>query len=120
MIVAIPTDNDRIDSPVCVSFGRSPYYLLHNTETGKDEFFPNPAADAPGGAGIQAAQFLVDRKADALITVRAGQNAGEVLLAAGVAVWKASGHTAAEELKALEAGNLSRLNSFHAGFHGRA
>ena len=120
MIVAIPTEESHSGSPLCVSFGRAPYFMFYDTDKKTSEFFPNPGAKAAGGAGIQAAQFVVDHKAEALVTVRAGQNAGEVLLAAGVAVWKASGHTAAEELKALEAGNLSRLNSFHAGFHGRA
>ena len=39
------------------------------------EILDNPAAQAEGGAGLQAAQFLVDQQAEALITVRCGQNA---------------------------------------------
>ncbi|MEA4964646.1 MAG: NifB/NifX family molybdenum-iron cluster-binding protein [Oscillospiraceae bacterium] len=118
MIVAIPVDDDR--ETICVSFGRAPYFLIHHSETGATELVGNPAAEAQGGAGIQAAQLVADQGANALITVRCGQNAAKVFQAAGIAVYKADGLSAAENLNALSEGKLSVLTSFHAGFHGRA
>ena len=47
----------------------------------------NPAAEAQGGAGIQAAQFLVDQGADVLITVRCGQNAADIFGTAGMKIY---------------------------------
>lgn len=117
MKVLIPVDDSREN--VCVSFGRAPYFLIHNTETGASELAGNPAAEAQGGAGIKAAQFVVDKGADALVTVRCGQNAADVFKAAGVAIYRADGPSAAENLGALSEGKLSVLTSFHAGFHGR-
>ncbi len=116
MIVAIPTDEDR--KTVCVSFGRAPYFLFHNFDTKESVAQANPAAQAQGGAGIQAAQFVVDRRADAVITVRCGQNSAEVLQAAGIAVYQAAGSAVDENLKALAEGKLAVLTHFHAGFHG--
>ena len=116
MIIAIPLDESKEN--VCVSFGRAPYFLFHDTETNISETVTNTAAQAQGGAGIKAAQLVADRHADVVITVRCGQNAAEVLLAANIAVYKAAGTSAAENLAALSEGKLEKLQSFHPGFHG--
>lgn len=115
MKIAIPLDENEKD--VCVSFGRAPLYLF--CEDGKTEILPNPAADAEGGAGIKAAQFLVDQAATALITIRCGQNAANVFQAAGMKIYEAKkGCTAAENLEALANNQLEELTHFHAGYHG--
>lgn len=116
MIIAIPLDENKKD--VCVSFGRAPYFLIHKTESGISDIIPNPAASAAGGAGIKAAQAVVDAGADTLITVRCGENAAEVLQAAEIKIYKAQGENAAENLTAGAEGRLAELTHFHAGFHG--
>lgn len=114
MKIAIPLDENRQD--VCIVLARAPYFLF--SEDGTESIVENPAAQAQGGAGIQAAQFLVDSHADALITVRCGQNAAEVFKAAGMTLYKADGKTAKENLTALREGKLAELTQFHGGFHG--
>lgn len=116
MIVAIPVDDTREN--ICVSFGRAPYFLFCG-EDGSSRIGQNPAAQAEGGAGIQAAQFVADQGAQALITVRCGENAAEVLKAAGIAIYQADGLSAAHNAAALAEGRLPLLTRFHAGFHGR-
>lgn len=116
MKIAVPVDENRKD--VCVSFGRTPYFLFHDTETGAEEFVENPAAQAPGGAGLKAAQCVADNEADVLITVRCGENAAEVLKAAEIKIYKAAGGDAAENIKAFKEEKLEELTHFHAGFHG--
>ncbi|MBN1778404.1 MAG: NifB/NifX family molybdenum-iron cluster-binding protein [Clostridiales bacterium] len=116
MIIAIPLDENK--ETVCVSFGRAPYYLFHNTETNTSETLKNPAAKASGGAGIQAAQFAADHQTNAFITVRCGQNASEVLLASGINIYKAAHAAVADNLKAFMEGKLEKLTHFHPGFHG--
>ena len=79
----------------------------------------NPAAQAQGGAGIQAAQFVVDRRADAVITVRCGQNSAEVLQAADIAVYQAAGSAVDGKPESPCGGKACRSwTHFHAGFHG--
>lgn len=114
MKIAIPLDENQQD--ICVSFGRAPYFLF--AEDGKEQILENPAADAEGGAGLQASQFLVDEGTEALITVRCGQNAADVLNAAQIAIYKNEGTGARENLQALKAGKLNPLTHFHAGYHG--
>lgn len=116
MKIMIPLDENKVD--VCVSFGRAPFFLLHDTESGNSECLENPAAQSQGGAGIKAAQFVVDHHADALITVRCGENAAEVFKASGMKIYKADGKSAEEEIIELQEGRLGELTHFHAGFHG--
>ena len=117
MIIAIPVNENNAEPSICVSFGRAPWFLFHNTETGETQTLENPAANAEGGAGIKAAQFVVDHHANVLITVRGGENAAEVLLAEEIQIYKAQGSTAKENLAAFMEGKLEKLESFHAGFH---
>ena len=119
MIIAIPVNENNVEPSICVSFGRSPWFLFHNTVTGETQTFENPAVNAEGGAGIKAAQFVVDHHANALITVRGGENAAEVLLAAEIQIYKAQGSVAKENLAAFMEGKLEKLEGFHAGFHNK-
>ena len=114
MRIAIPLDENKQD--VCIVLARAPYFLLR--EDGKDTILENPAAQAHGGAGIQAAQFLVDNGVNVLITVRCGQNAADVFKAAGMKIYKSANKAATDDLTAFEDGKLSELTEFHGGFHG--
>ena len=116
MKIAIPMDENKTD--VCVSFARAPYFLFHDTETGTDDLKVNPAADAAGGAGVAAAQFVLDEKADTVITVRCGENAAKVFQAAKIAIYKSEGPNAKENLAAFSQEKLAPLTHFHAGYHG--
>ncbi|NLM58994.1 MAG: dinitrogenase iron-molybdenum cofactor biosynthesis protein, partial [Clostridium sp.] len=51
MKIAIPVDEKSLESNVCVSFGRAPYYLIYDTETKESVFLDNSAAASTGGAG---------------------------------------------------------------------
>ena len=114
MRIAIPLDENKQD--VCIVLARAPYFLFW--EDGKDTILENPAAQAHGGAGIQAAQFLVDNGVNVLITVRCGQNAADVFKAAGMKIYKSANKAAVDDLTAFEDGKLSELTEFHGGFHG--
>lgn len=114
MRIAIPLDENKKD--VCIVLARAPYFLFRD-ESG-ETVVENPAAQAQGGAGVQAAQFLVDSGVTALITVRCGQNAADVFTAAGIRIYQSVHKTAAEELAALAGGTLEELTRFHGGFHG--
>lgn len=117
MMIAIPLDENK--TGVCAFFGRAPYLMIHDTNSGKTKIVNNSAASAQGGAGIKTAQLITDQKADALITVRCGENAAEVFKAAGVRIYQAEGVDAQQNIEALKNGKLAPLIHFHAGFHGK-
>lgn len=117
MKVIVPVESKSLDAAVCPSFGRTPLFVLFDTESGNHEFLDNGAAASQGGAGIKAAQMLVDSGAAALITYRCGENAAEVLNAANVKMYKAQDGSVAENLGKLKDGKLSLLTEIHPGFH---
>lgn len=114
MKIAIPLDENKKD--VCIVLSRAPYFLFWDGD--REQILENPAAQANSGAGVQAAQFLMDSGMTVLITVRCGQNAADVFQAAGVRIYKSVNKTAADDLAALKAGKLEELTHFHGGFHG--
>jgi predicted Fe-Mo cluster-binding NifX family protein len=119
MKIMVPVNEKKSGTEVCPSFGRAPYYMLVDTTTREILYLDNPAANAAGGAGIKAAQFVADQKAGVLLTPRCGENAGEVLKVAGIALYQTVTGSAEENIAAFEAGSLAPLTQFHEGFHGK-
>lgn len=117
MKIAIPATANNIDSEVCPSFGRTEFFLIYNTNDQANFFLDNSAATSQGGAGIKAAQILVDEHVDVLITPRCGENAASVLLEANIAIYKAAGNNLKDNISACEQGKLEMLNEIHPGLH---
>jgi predicted Fe-Mo cluster-binding NifX family protein len=61
---------------------------------------------APGGAGIQAAQFVIEQGAQAVLTGNVGPNAYNVFRAASVPIYLLTGGTVREAVEAYKAGRL--------------
>lgn len=118
MKIAIPTDEKTMESSVCISFGRTPYFLIYDTETKESMFLENTAAASQGGAGIKAAQIVVDNQVDALLTPRCGENAAEVIKTANIKIYKTINDSIKDNVAAFQEGKLSLLEDIHAGFHG--
>jgi predicted Fe-Mo cluster-binding NifX family protein len=118
MKIAIPVDEKNMETNVCVSFGRTPYFLIYDVETKESIFIDNSAAASTGGAGIKAAQIIVDNRANALLTPRCGENAAEVLKSAEIKIFKTAFASVKDNIDAFIAGKLPELDEIHAGFHG--
>ena len=117
MRIMIPTNDDLNETTICPSFGRAPYFLIYDTESKTKSFLKNQAADSAGGAGIAAAQSIVDSKAEVLLTPHCGENAAKVLQAANIQIIKTSGLSADENVKSYLEGKLSSLEEIHPGYH---
>ncbi len=114
MKIAVVMDEDQKN--MCITFARAPFFLLE--EDGRETVIPNPGAEAQSGAGIEAAQAVVDSGAGVLITVRCGENAAAVFQAAGIEIYKSEGSDARENLRLYHAGKLEKMTHFHAGYQG--
>jgi predicted Fe-Mo cluster-binding NifX family protein len=117
MKIAIPVDDKTMDTNVCISFGRTPYFLIYDTESKESTFLDNEAIASQGGAGILAAQTIVDNKADALLTPRCGQNAADVINAANIKIYKTMNDSLKDNINAFNKGELKLLSEIHSGFH---
>ncbi len=118
MIIVIPVEEKTTDGMICPSFGRTPYYLLFDSNNNTVRYIENNAAQASGGAGIKAAQLLVDSKVEAVITPRCGENAAEVLKDAGIEIYQTNGVSVKENMTLASNGDLAAMTSFHGGYHG--
>lgn len=70
---------------------------------------PNEAVTRGSGAGIQAAETIVDLGAEAVITGQVGPKAAQVLKAAGIPVYVGGSGTASQALEAFRENRLKRL-----------
>jgi len=122
MKLAISISGNTIESPFDARFGRAAAFCLVDSETGEWTAHENPAIFASGGAGVQAAQFVVKLGAQAVISGAYGPNAFNTLSPAGIEMYLAPTDetlTAAQALALFKAGKLSKAEAAsHAGHHG--
>ncbi|MDA8216906.1 MAG: hypothetical protein M0Z94_04735 [Dehalococcoidales bacterium] len=117
MKVVVTADGNSLDAPFVPVFGRCPTFLLVDADTLACEAMENSAAFAAGGAGIQAAQMVADKGAQAVITGAVGPNAYQVLAAAKVPVLIFNGRTVREAVQAYQLGQLQPVGAATAPAH---
>jgi predicted Fe-Mo cluster-binding NifX family protein len=117
MRVVVTANGADLDAPASPVFGRCPIYAFVDTETMMFEAIENPAINAAGGAGIQAAQFVVERGAQAVITGNVGPNAFNVFQAANVPVYLFGGGTVRQAVEAHKEGQLSTVDGANVQAH---
>lgn len=117
MKIGMPVEEKSMESKVCQSFGRTPYFLIYDTDTEEGTFLDNSAVASQGGAGIKAAQSIVDNKVSALITPRCGENAAKVIKGADIIIYKTMNDSIKDNIKALKENQLTVLEDIHPGFH---
>ncbi len=108
MKIAVSTSKGGLGDSVFPVFGRCPTFTVVEVEgsaIGDVQVVENPGVLAGGGAGIAAAQEIVNLGASSLITGNCGPNAMGVLARAGVKVYASSG-TVEESIKDFLAGSL--------------
>lgn len=79
MKIIITAQKPGLDALTDPRFGRAQYFIMVDMETLKWESFENPATTKSGGAGVAAAQFIIDRQVDAVISGDFGPNASRAL-----------------------------------------
>jgi predicted Fe-Mo cluster-binding NifX family protein len=106
MKIVVTAEGNDLSAPTNPRFGRCPTFIFVETDTMAFEAVPNPALSASGGAGIQAAQFVVERGAGAVLTGNLGPNAADVFGAADVPVYFNSESTVRAAVEAFTTGRL--------------
>jgi len=117
MKIALPVDEKSGNSTVCMSFGRTPYFMIYDTETKESIFLDNSAAASQGGAGIKAAEALIHEGMEVLLTPRCGENAAVVIKAAKIPMYRTKGDSIQENIDAFLKGTLPALEEIHPGLH---
>ncbi len=118
MKIAIPTVGNTPTAMIDARFGRAPWFLLFDTETGAWQAVENtPNLQAVQGAGIQSSETLVREGVSAVLAPHCGPKAFRVLQAAGVTVYLGASGTAEDALAAYHAGTLQPAASADVAGH---
>ncbi len=88
MKLAISSSENNLDSQVDLRFGRAKGFIIYETDNDAFEFVDNVQnLEAAQGAGIQAAQNVVNKNVEAVITGHCGPKAFRVLSTSGVKIY---------------------------------
>lgn len=111
MKICITSEGKVLDAKVDPRFGRCQHFIFFDTETAAFEAQENVSAQFQGGAGIQAAQLVSSKGAQAVLTGNVGPNAFETLSKAGIGIYTNVSGTVKEAIEAFKAGKYKITES---------
>ena len=106
MKVAVSSSGNDLDSQIDPRFGRCACFLIVETDDMHFDSFDNENIALGGGAGIQSAQFVASKGAEAVITGNCGPNAVRTLSAAGIELFVGQTGTVREAVDRYKRGDL--------------
>lgn len=109
MKIAISADGKTNESILDVRFGRCEYFQIHNTDIKEVKVLKNLGKSANGGAGIVAANQLVDEKVNVIITGNLGPNAFEVMEKAEIKAYKCENISMTDVLEKYKNNELEEI-----------
>ena len=119
MKIAFCSQSDNTESKVDVRFGRAAFFGVYDDTAKQWKFVPNSQnLQAAQGAGIQAAQTIIDEEVDALIASNVGPKAMAALGANQIAVFKINSDVTLEQaLAEYQAGKLAKIQQANVEGH---
>lgn len=91
-------------------FGRCEYFQIYDTESNEVKVIENKGKTSGGGAGIAAAQQILDEKVDIVITGNLGPNAFLIIEKADIQTLRAESGTVLSVLEKYQKGELFDLS----------
>lgn len=88
MKIAISSTGSDSGSSLDMRFGRCSFFAIHDTDTKTTEYIENPAQSASGGAGIAAAQEMINKDVEVILTGNMGPNAFNVFANSDIKVFR--------------------------------
>ena len=122
-IIAIPSmGNGGLNDQMSARFGRCASFTfveIENKEIKAVKTVPNPAANAMGGAGVQATQIIGNNGANAVIVGFLGPNAADGLKALDIHIYQAPNQsiTIKEVMNLYLEGKLEIINNSNVASH---
>lgn len=99
MKIAVSAKGKITDDLFDGRLGRCEYFQIHDTENKAIKILNNKGIEASGGAGIAAANQLIDEGVDVIITGSLGPNAFDIIEKSDIKAYKCEAKTVTEALK---------------------
>lgn len=117
MKICVSASSNSLDGNVDSRFGRCPYFIMVDSETMEFNVISNDSINAAHGAGIQAAQTVVNNGVNVVITGNVGPNAFNVLSASGVKIVTGVSGNIREAIEKYKSGKLKEVANPTVGGH---
>jgi len=117
MKIVLTASGKEKNSLLSPHFGRCSYFAIYDDVTGEWSFEENAAVYETSGAGIKAAQHVLDREAGVVLTGKVGPKAWQVLQSSSLEVFQISEVPLEEALKQYREGKAHNLLSASTGAH---
>ncbi|MDK2990849.1 MAG: hypothetical protein PWP48_82 [Clostridiales bacterium] len=111
MKIAVTATGRTPSVPIDSRFGRSPFFIVYDTDKDSWECLGNDNIGSAGGVGIATAQMLAAKGVNAIITGNVGPNAMQALQAAGIEVYTVSGGSVEQVIEMYKRGMLEKLST---------
>ncbi|NEZ46698.1 diguanylate cyclase [Clostridium niameyense] len=111
MKIAISSKGKSMEDLLDLRFGRCEYFQIHDMDNDELKVVKNEGAMSGGGAGIVAAQQLIDEKVDVIITGKLGPNAFKLVDAANIKAYSCEGISIKSVLEKYKNKELSKLDT---------
>ena len=112
MKLCITAAGNDLTSATDSSFGRAPWFVIVDTDSGAVEPVENTSVNASQGAGIAAAQTMADNNVQAVLSGRLGPKAQTALSAAGISMYEGLAQTTVgQALEQFRQGQYSESGS---------
>lgn len=109
MKIALTTSGKNMEAALDPRFGRCENFIIYDLENHDFECIENKGKDARGGAGISAAQQIIDKNVDAIITGNMGPNAFEIINKSSIKVYKGETKKGNELIADYNSGNMEEI-----------
>jgi predicted Fe-Mo cluster-binding NifX family protein len=118
MKIAVTSQGENMNSEVDPRFGRAKRFIVLDTDTGEQQVVDNTQnLNAVQGAGVQAAQTVVELGVDAVLTGNCGPKAFRVLEAAGIKIYLGVEGEIEAAVAKLKSGQYKAADNFNVEGH---
>ena len=118
MKIGLSSSGKDLGSPLDLRFGRCPYFIIYDLETDKFNTIENKGANASGGAGIAAAQQIIDESVGAVISSNVGPNAHELLTDSDIKIYQGNSIPCKLLIESFKKGELAEIKEAGPAHHG--
>ncbi|MBZ4647645.1 MAG: hypothetical protein JG777_3134 [Clostridia bacterium] len=118
MKIGLSSMGKDINSMLDVRFGRCNYFVIYDTEDSSVKAIENKGQMSGGGAGIAAAQQIIDEGVDVVITGNVGPNAFNLFKNSDIKVYRCGSIKIDSAIQSFKEGKLEELTEAgpaHAG-----
>lgn len=118
MRIAVSSAGKNKEDVIDRRFGRCDYFQIFDTETKQYEVIVNNGVSAEGGAGIAAANQVIEENVSIVITGNLGPNAFELLEKSGIKSYSCEEIPVLQSIEQFQKNQLSVIASAGKSHHG--